>query len=154
VDVIEHGFGINDETRARLASTGTPLSRPSPGSCGAASRMPLPEREPTLTIADRHLMRMNMTSGRTRCRRFGPIGSDPIGWPSQPQMAVLEEFALAVEWGLSPADALTAGTVRGAAVLGLAGVIGELRAGFAADIVACVGDPTSDISALQSIDSS
>jgi imidazolonepropionase-like amidohydrolase len=154
VDVIEHGFGINDETRARVASTGTPVittfsglvrSRAANAAAGAS--------ESTLAIADRHLARMkaDFQAGIAAGVSF-VIGSDLIGWPSQPQTAVLEEFALAVEWGFSPAEALVAGTVRGAEVLGLAGEIGELRAGFAADIVACAGDPTIDIAALKSID--
>lgn len=62
-----------------------------------------------------------------------------------------EEFALLTAGGLSPAQALQAGTVRAAELLGLADRIGVLKAGFLADIVAVRGNPLTDIRATQNV---
>ncbi|HKE59772.1 MAG TPA: amidohydrolase family protein [Pyrinomonadaceae bacterium] len=56
------------------------------------------------------------------------------------------EFALLVEWGgMSNMDALTAGTLNGARLLGWDKHLGSLTAGKWADIVAVPGDPLKDI---------
>ena len=56
-----------------------------------------------------------------------------------------EEFALLVEAGLSPADALRAATVVDAELLGMTNQLGTLEAGKLADVVAVPGDPLQDI---------
>lgn len=56
-----------------------------------------------------------------------------------------EEFALLVEFGMKPIDALRAGTSVNAKLLGLENRIGGLEPGKYADIVAMPGDPTQDI---------
>jgi len=56
------------------------------------------------------------------------------------------EFALMVEWGgMSNMDALMAGTLNGAKLLGWDKHLGTLTAGKWADIVAVPGDPLKDI---------
>ena len=60
------------------------------------------------------------------------------------------EFTLMVEWGgMTPMQAITAGTMNGAKLLGWEKRIGSLSAGKLADIVAVPGDPTRDIRALE-----
>ena len=60
------------------------------------------------------------------------------------------EFKLLVEWGgLTPMQAIVAGTLNAAKLLGWDSQVGTLTAGKFADIVAVPGDPTSDITALQ-----
>ena len=62
------------------------------------------------------------------------------------------EFGLMVEWGgLSPMQALTAGTMNGAKLLGWDARIGSLAAGKLADIVAVPGDPLADIHATERV---
>jgi imidazolonepropionase-like amidohydrolase len=56
-----------------------------------------------------------------------------------------EEFALLVEGGLTPADALRAATSVNAELLGLVNQLGTLEAGKLADVVAVPGDPLQDI---------
>ena len=51
------------------------------------------------------------------------------------------------ENGLSPAQALIAGTAAGADLLGVSDKVGTLQAGKLADIVAVPGDPLADITA-------
>ncbi|MBV8403677.1 MAG: amidohydrolase family protein [Gammaproteobacteria bacterium] len=55
------------------------------------------------------------------------------------------EFSLMVKNGLTPAQALVAGTAHGADLLGIADQVGSLSAGKLADIVAVVGNPLTDI---------
>ena len=57
-----------------------------------------------------------------------------------------EELTYLVKSGMTPAQALTAATVNGAAALGMEKDLGEVTTGHYADIVAVDGDPLSDIS--------
>ncbi len=60
------------------------------------------------------------------------------------------EFALMVEWGgMSPMDALVAGTSSAAKLLGWDSRIGSLAPGKLADVVAVAGDPLKDIHATE-----
>jgi len=61
------------------------------------------------------------------------------------------EFTLMVEWGgMRPMDAIIAGTLNGAKLLGLERTIGSLTAGKSADLVAVSGDPLKDIRRMES----
>lgn len=60
-----------------------------------------------------------------------------------------QEFALMVEAGLTPLEAIRAATVSAADHAGLTGEIGTLAPGKAADIVAVKGDPLTNIRALE-----
>lgn len=61
------------------------------------------------------------------------------------------EFTLMVEWGgMQPMDAIIAGTMNGAKLLGLDATIGSLTVGKFADIVAVAGDPLTDIKRMES----
>ena len=60
-----------------------------------------------------------------------------------------EELEALVAIGLSPVDALRAATVRAAELLGWADRVGEIRAGFYADLVGVECDPLSGPSCLK-----
>ncbi len=60
-----------------------------------------------------------------------------------------KEFALMVEAGMPPIEAIKAATVGAADLLQLSNVVGTIEAGKAADIVAIDQDPTRDIKTLQ-----
>jgi imidazolonepropionase-like amidohydrolase len=62
-----------------------------------------------------------------------------------------KEFSALVKGGLKPLEALQAATTRAAELLGLSGEIGSLDAGKSADIIAVAGDPTKDISSMESV---
>lgn len=62
-----------------------------------------------------------------------------------------EEFALLVKAGLTPMDAIFAGTRNAAELIGAPQDIGSIQAGRYADIVAVDGDPIADISTLQHV---
>jgi imidazolonepropionase-like amidohydrolase len=59
------------------------------------------------------------------------------------------EFSLMVKNGLSPAQALMAGTANGADLLGVADQVGTLATGKSADIVAVPGNPLTDMTATE-----
>jgi imidazolonepropionase-like amidohydrolase len=62
------------------------------------------------------------------------------------------EFTLMVEWGgMTPMQAIVAGTSNGAKLLGWENRIGTLATGKLADIVAVPGDPTKDIRVMEKV---
>ncbi|MEM9233867.1 MAG: amidohydrolase family protein [Pseudomonadota bacterium] len=63
-----------------------------------------------------------------------------------------QEFALYVEAGMSPMEAIRSATVMGAENLGKSAMIGTIEPGKRADIVAVMADPLADITALEAID--
>jgi imidazolonepropionase-like amidohydrolase len=52
---------------------------------------------------------------------------------------------------MTPAEALTAATAVNAQILREEGALGQIRAGYHADLLAVRGDPTRDIAALKSV---
>jgi imidazolonepropionase-like amidohydrolase len=76
------------------------------------------------------------------------MGSDVGPFPHGTQA---REFVLLVKYGMSPLAAIQAGTLNGAKLLGLPDQIGQLKPGYAADIVAVPGNPLDDISELQKV---
>lgn len=61
------------------------------------------------------------------------------------------EFAVRVENGESEMDAITAATSVNARILGLDDEIGSLEPGKLADVIAVLGDPLADITALERV---
>jgi len=77
-------------------------------------------------------------------------GSSRGGWPV-PGFGLHRELAALVSAGLAPAEAIRAATVTAAEALGLGSSLGQLRAGFRADLFLVRGDPLADVSALREI---
>lgn len=75
------------------------------------------------------------------------LGSDPIF----PHEQIPCEFASMVRAGIEPWDAIRAGTINSAELLGLEEEIGSLAVGKQADIVAVAGDPAADITELERV---
>jgi imidazolonepropionase-like amidohydrolase len=75
-------------------------------------------------------------------------GSDVGPFPHGTQA---REFELMVKYGMTPLTAIQSGTINGAELLGWPDQIGQLKAGFLADIVAVPGNPLTDISALTKV---
>jgi imidazolonepropionase-like amidohydrolase len=144
VDSIEHGFGISPGLAADMAAQGTALV-------------------PTLLVTREHAahgsgipeaVRAAHDRSFVNCLEAGVrivLGTDVGGfeWTRVPQA---EEFTLMTRLGMTPADALRAGTLWAAELLGLAGTAGVIEPGAAADIVAVTGDPLQDIGCLQQVE--
>jgi imidazolonepropionase-like amidohydrolase len=62
------------------------------------------------------------------------------------------EFGLMVDAGMTPAEAIRAATVHGAANLGKSDMLGTVAPGKRADLVAVDADPLADIDALLDVD--
>jgi imidazolonepropionase-like amidohydrolase len=62
------------------------------------------------------------------------------------------EFWSMVKLGLTPTQALQAGTVNAADLMGWTGQVGSIEPGKFADIVAVQGDPLADIKILEHVD--
>jgi imidazolonepropionase-like amidohydrolase len=73
------------------------------------------------------------------------MGSDVGPFPHGTQA---REFELLVKYGMKPIDAIRAGTLNGARLLGWQDQIGAIKPGLLADMVAVEGDPLQDIAAL------
>ncbi len=62
------------------------------------------------------------------------------------------EFELMVKYGMTPMQAIQAGTLSGATLLGREADVGSLQVGKLADVVAVRGDPLQDIATLEHVD--
>jgi imidazolonepropionase-like amidohydrolase len=65
-----------------------------------------------------------------------------------PHARNLRELGHMVRLGLSPLDAIRAGTLHAAQLLGLDDSLGTVEVGKIADVVVCEGDPVADIGLL------
>ena len=77
------------------------------------------------------------------------LGSDVGPFPHGTQA---REFALMVQYGMTPLAALQASLINGAKLLGWEHDIGHLAKGYCADVIAVPGDPLQDIGALQHVE--
>ena len=59
------------------------------------------------------------------------------------------QFAVMVQWGATPLQALQSATVNAAEALGQAGQVGQVKAGAWGDLVGVKGDPLTDIKVLE-----
>lgn len=80
------------------------------------------------------------------------LGTDQFPFePNGGTTATVREAELYVEAGMTPLQALQAGTTQTAKMLGMEADVGRLKTGQYADIVALDADPIKDIRALRSI---
>jgi imidazolonepropionase-like amidohydrolase len=105
---------------------------------------------PQAAAHERALLDLHAADFRKQLAAGVPIamGSDVGPFPHGTQG---REFVLMVKYGMTPLAAIQAGTINGAKLLGWQGQIGELKAGYKADIVAVPGNPLDDISELQKV---
>jgi imidazolonepropionase-like amidohydrolase len=76
------------------------------------------------------------------------VGSDVGPFPHGTQA---RELSLMAQYGMKPLAVLQADMIHGAKLLGWEGEIGELKAGYYADIIAVPGNPLADISAVERV---
>jgi len=76
------------------------------------------------------------------------VGSDVGPFPHGTQA---REMVLMVQYGMEPMAVLQADLLNGSKLLGWGGQIGELKAGYYADVIAVPGDPVKDISAVTKV---
>ncbi len=151
IDIVEHGYGIAAETRLRLAEAQKPVVTTLSQihyhrQAYEPFRYPEWERE----VYERHwqFMSGDFRLGLEAGVRF-VLGTDLIGGPTHPLKEAAMEFVLATELGMKPEDALRAGTILAAEVLGIEADAGSLSVGKRANLIAVAGNPVEDISTLR-----
>ena len=146
VDSIEHGTFLQDDTLAEMKKNGVYLV---PTLFAGAWVGQFADRFPPAIAEKARVAAAQMQATFQRAVKIGvPIafgtdaGVEPHGLDAR-------EFALMTKNGMTPAQALTAGTARAADLLGIAADTGTLEAGKAADIVAVPGNPLENIEATE-----
>jgi imidazolonepropionase-like amidohydrolase len=147
VDSVEHGSYIDDEGIRIMKAHGTylvPTQYLADWMKENAARIGLPpmyaEKMKTVTAVNRENV--------TKAIRAGvkiAFGTDAAVYPHGLNA---HEFAVYVQMGMTPLEAIRTATLNAADLLGLK-LIGSLEAGNFADIIAVNGDPTKDITLLQ-----
>ncbi|MCE0767388.1 amidohydrolase family protein [Pseudonocardia kujensis] len=152
IDWIMHGNAMTDEVIAKLAASRTPLVPTllllaNITDYGKLVGAPVELRDGMArslectaeTLHRAHDAGVIFTLGTDSGFAVTPYGE----WHAR-ELELLMTYA-----GLSPMEALQAGTVNGAKMLGLEGQIGTLEPGMIADIIIVDGDPLADIRVLQ-----
>jgi imidazolonepropionase-like amidohydrolase len=105
---------------------------------------------PAQAERERKTLEMHAQEFRRQLAAGVPVamGSDVGPFPHGTQA---REFVLMVKYGMQPLDALRAGTLNGARLLGWEGQIGALKPGYLADVVAVPGDPLRDIGVVEKV---
>jgi len=144
IDSIEHGTFLDDEALDMMKARGTFFIPTLMATQGGREKLGKGMYPPPVEAKMRAAIEaINQTVKRALAKgvRIG-LGTDAAVYPHGRNV---EEFHLLADLGLSPLDALRAGTSLDAELLGLQNRIGTLEAGKLADIVAMPGDPTQDI---------
>lgn len=63
-----------------------------------------------------------------------------------------KQFSRMVEFGMTPLQAIQAATINGAKLLKVENQLGQIKTGFAADIIAVKGNPLQDITLLENVE--
>ena len=153
VDVIEHGYGITEDTRKRLVDENAlVVSTIAQLYYHRAAYDEFHYADWQQAIFERHIrqMRTDFEKGLREGVRYA-LGTDLVGAPTHPLWMGAREFEFAVEWGMDPIQAIAAGTSVSAEALGLERHIGTIETGKLADIIAMDGDPSRDITELQRV---
>ena len=146
IDCIEHGFLATEDTLAMMVEHGTFLVSTTYLTDAMAIDRIAPElRAKALEVFPRAkamLPKAIEMGVRIAC------GTDA---PAIPHGQNAKELGALVERGMTPMQAIRAATVVAAELVDAAGELGQLGAGFAADIIAVPGDPSTDITVTQDV---
>jgi imidazolonepropionase-like amidohydrolase len=148
VDSIEHGSYIDDAAIKIMKERGTylvPTMYLADWMRENATRIGLPamyaEKMKSVTLASRQNLRHAFEAGVKVA-----FGTDAAVYPHGLNA---HEFAVYVQQGMTPVQAIQTATLNAADLLGWSDRIGTLEQGKFADIIAVNGDPTKDVTLLQ-----
>jgi imidazolonepropionase-like amidohydrolase len=148
VDSIEHGSYIDDEAIAIMKKHGTylvPTQYLSDWMKENAEKIHLPEMYAEKMKTTTAVSRQNIGKAIRAGVKIA-FGTDAAVYPHGLNA---HEFAVYVQEGMTPLQAIQTATVNAADLLGWSDRIGSLDEGKFADIVAVNGDPTKDVTLLQ-----
>lgn len=141
---IEHGYDLSDETIALMLERGTTLVP----TLSILVRAFDPATTTAERLRQRELLRERGLDSVRRAVAAGiplALGTDAGVHPHGRNLA---ELAQLVAVGLTPLEALSAGTLGGARLLGLDAQLGSVEPGKLADLVLTDADPLADVAAL------
>ena len=151
IDSIEHGSFLTDEALDLMKEKGTYLVPTLMAPYWLADRLEHGTYYPPAIAAKARLAIRSIDAmiakAVTKGVKIG-LGTDAGVFPHGRNA---HEFALLVKAGMSPLNALKAGTSVDAELLGLSLLIGSLEKGKSADIVAVPGNPLTDITATERV---
>ena len=146
IDSIEHGTFLDDEAMRMMHDRGTYLVPT------LAVRQGIAETKfPPLVQAKADAAVKQQDAMVKRAVELGvkiALGTDAAVYPHGNNAV---EFQLMAADGMTPAQALQAGTISAADLLGLKDKVGVLKAGMIADVVAVPGNPLNDIKTTQNV---
>ena len=153
VDSIEHGFPLDEEAADMMAERGTFLC-PTLSVVPAAAQA-IEEGLWTYPGSEDQVKRME-TYARNTIKLAKQAGvkvalSTDAAMPLVFHGDNAHEFELMVEYGLSPMEAIVAGTRNAAENIGLLNDTGTIEVGKFADLVVVSGDPLENISILRDV---
>ncbi len=149
VDSIEHGSYVDDAGIAMMKSKGTylvPTLYLGDWMRENAAKIGLPEMFAGKMKTVTAVMRQNSKKAFEAGVKIA-FGTDAAVYPHGLNA---HEFAVYVALGMTPVQAIRTATVNAADLLGWSDRIGTIEAGKFADIVAVNGDPSKDVTLLQS----
>lgn len=146
IDSIEHGTFLDDEALRMMHDKGVFLvpTLATRVGLGSSKFPPAVQAKAERAMAQQDVMVRRALALGVRIA----LGTDAAVYPHGENA---REFALLAADGMSPAQALMAGTSSAAELLGLKEKIGALKPGMAADIVAVPGNPLDDIGATRRV---
>ena len=148
IDSIEHGSFLDDEALTLMKERGTylvPTLMAGESVSGKAGSRQFPPEIAAKGRAAGDAVSQMIAKAIQKGVKIA-LGTDSA---VTPHGANAREFFLLVQGGMTPAQALRAGTREGSTLLGLNARIGTIEVGKEADIVAVAGDPLADIRATQ-----
>jgi imidazolonepropionase-like amidohydrolase len=140
---IEHGYGIDDEGLDLMEERGTFLV-PTLSTVFAIDQASMQPYHYAKKVQWSEITKENIGNAIARGAKIA-LGTD-AGVCTHGEN--LRELDYLVQLGMSPMDAIVAGTRRGAELLGITDQVGTLRPGMVADLVATDIDPLQEIKAL------
>ena len=150
IDSIEHGSFLDDEALRMMKEKGTWLVP----TLMAAEVVSFPEGRRALPPEIAAKGRLAAAAMATTFRKAVESGVRiAFGTDSgvSPHGKNAREFALMVQGGMTPVQALRAATSEGAKLLGLEKSVGRIAPGFDADLVAVPGNPLADVRVTESV---
>ena len=151
VDTIDHGTFLDDETIALMKRRGTWLVPTMMASRAAASQAEAGALPPSVVPKAREAVAAAMDSHRRAIAAGVKVAFGTDSGVSRHGLNA-QEFALMVEAGMTPAQAIRAATVDAAEALGRSDRYGRIAPGMAADLVAVDGDPLQDVRELEDVE--
>jgi len=150
IDSIEHGSFLDDEALDMMKARGTYFVPTLMAAEGLKERLTDGYLPPVVAAKARQAMAALNATVRNAIARGVKIavGTDATVYPHGRNA---EEFHLLVDLGMTPINALKAGTSLDAELLGVSERTGTLEAGKLADVVACTGNPEANIRVVEKI---